>query len=171
MILQAVLLYTLLFLIVVYCFYLILGWTKFTPFYPSSGKQLKACMDELNIDLEKTSFLDIGSGDGRIVHFMAQKGAKKSVGLEINPFLSLVAKIRKAILRLHNADFELQDAHKHSFEDYNVVYLYLFPEYIQKLEGKLKEELKPGSIIISRTFKLSTMEPEQQINHFNIYRI
>ncbi len=40
------------------------------------------------------TLLDIGSGDGRIVYQAAKRGFSKVYGIEVNPFLHLIAKIR-----------------------------------------------------------------------------
>ncbi|MDQ7020887.1 MAG: hypothetical protein Q9M91_03500 [Candidatus Dojkabacteria bacterium] len=59
-----------------------------TPFYPSRVKHLKEAFQKLGLEVTKsTNFVDLGSGDGRVVVWAARMGMK-STGIELNPFLT-----------------------------------------------------------------------------------
>ena len=66
--------------------------------------------------------MDIGSGDGRIVHLAAQHGYLAH-GIELNPWLVLYSRYRSFRLGLwRNAKFSRQDLWKSHFGSYpNVV--------------------------------------------------
>ena len=66
--------------------------------------------------------MDIGSGDGRIVHLAAQQGYLAH-GIELNPWLVLYSRYRSLRLGLwRNAKFSRQDLWKSHFGSYpNVV--------------------------------------------------
>lgn len=170
-IIELIVLLALFFLSFTYAVYLLLSWFKYTPYYPSSSKDLSELLAAKGISLDGINFIDIGSGDGRITHFAAKNGAKKSVGIEVNPFLSLFSKLRASAAKLKNIHFIQDDALKYDFSEYSIVYLYLFPEFIEKLEEKFANELEPGTIIISKVFKLKSMEPKETYKKFHIYEI
>ncbi|MEP7104081.1 MAG: hypothetical protein ABI721_05215 [Candidatus Dojkabacteria bacterium] len=160
-------------LLVVFALYLIISWINQTPFYPSSVKKLDKLIKDGEIKLpDDVRFVDIGSGDGRFVVWAARSGFSKADGIEYNPFLSLFAKFRLLISRLngkstiHNKDFN-----KHDFSDYNVAYMYIFSEHMDRIKQKLFSEMKPGSMVISNTFKFKDLEPDQVVGRFNIYKV
>ncbi len=90
------------------------------------------------------------------------------IGYEINPFMWLIAWLRhfgnRSIkVRLGNFwRFDLSKA--------DVVMTFLTPRYMQKLEGKLKKELKPGAVFISYVFVLPGLEPRLKKHHWSVYK-
>ena len=116
---------------------------------------------------------DLGSGDGRLLFLSARMGAH-SVGFEINPFLVAYTYIRKVFLKEHSQiavywkNFWKANIHKA-----DVVFVYLLPWKMEKLEQKLLRELKPGSRVISNSFVFPHLELIQQdkTNHIYEFRI
>lgn len=164
-----------LFLILIFAGYLVVGMLIITPFYPSRTKDLDKIWEELKPeikkDLEKVNFVDVGSGEGRVVRWAAKKGMN-AYGIELNPFLTLYSRFRgfispnrKRITTL-NQNFNHQD-----FSKYDVVYLYIYREHMDTLLPKFEKELKNGSLIISNVFKFTDKEPDKKINRFNLYYI
>lgn len=156
-------------LLIIAGIYMIWSWLNQTPFYPSSGFKLKELIESDKVNLPKNPiFIDIGSGDGRIVSTMS-KIMNQSEGIEFNPFLALYSKLRllsKKNTKIYNGDF-----FKHDFSKYNVAYMYIFNQQIDKLQDKLFTEMPKGSIIITNTFKFTKREPNQTINRFFIYKV
>ncbi len=151
--------------------YLIWSWLNQTPFYPSSAKKLKELIDSKEIILPKpTNFIDIGSGDGRIVKMMADY-CEKSEGIEFNPYLSLLSRLRLLTTKKNNTEIHNKDFFKHDFSRYNVAYLYIFNEQIDKLKDKLFSEMPKNSIIITNTFKFSDKEPDKTIGRYYLYKL
>lgn len=149
---------------------IILGWFFETPFYPSRTKDFKKVLDQLNYDLNGKNFLDLGSGDGRFVVFAARNGAKAE-GIEINPYLSLFAKLIIFLTRTKNAKILNKNFKNHDFSKYDIVYTYIFKEYIDLVKDKMFEQMKPGSIIVSKIFTMSDVEPDQKIGQYKIYKV
>ncbi|MFS8131446.1 MAG: hypothetical protein ACMG57_05740 [Candidatus Dojkabacteria bacterium] len=157
-------------LLVVFAIYLILSWINQTPFYPSSVKKLDKLIKDGEIKLpDDVRFVDIGSGDGRFVVWAARQGYIAH-GLEYNPFLSLLAKFRLFIARLGGkGKIFNKNFNNHDFKEYNVAYMYIFSEHMEKIREKLFSEMKPGSMVISNTFKFKDLKPDKVIGRFNIY--
>lgn len=158
-------------LLVVFAVFLIISWINQTPFYPSSVRKLDKLIKDGEISLpQDVKFVDIGSGDGRFVVWAARQGYSAH-GLEYNPFLTLYSKLRLFFGRLSgkgkvfNKNFT-----KHDFKDYNVAYMYIFSEHMDNIKEKLFSEMKPGSMVISNTFKFKGLEPDKVVGkRFNVY--
>ncbi|MBE9009849.1 class I SAM-dependent methyltransferase [Pseudanabaenaceae cyanobacterium LEGE 13415] len=108
---------------------------------------------------------DLGSGDGRLVITAAQKfGAKKGVGIEINP--GLVNKSRENAKEAGVSDrvqFLNQDLFKSDFREASVVTLYLLPRLNLQLRPKLLSELRPGSRVVSHAFSMGDWRPDKRV--------
>ena len=76
-------------------FLIFLGWVVFfgAPWVPSHKKDVKKAFTELYKLSEKDLLVDLGSGDGKVLKIASRFGAK-GYGIELNPLLTLVAKIR-----------------------------------------------------------------------------
>src|SRR5438094_668215 len=96
---------------------------------------------------------DLGSGDGRIVIRAAQKYGARGVGVEIQP--ALVEAARKAAAEAGVADkvtFVQADLFEADISAATVVTLYLWPSVNERLEPRLRRELRPGTRIVSHAF-------------------
>ena len=82
----------------------------------------------------------------------------KGVGVEINPILYLGAKFRRWFYKHKNVSFLRKDVRDVSFKSYDVIYLYLFPALIDKLEPKFRKECKEGTVIISHGFRIAGLK-------------
>jgi ribosomal protein L11 methylase PrmA len=101
-------------------------------------------------------FVDIGSGNGKLVIAAALLGAE-AYGYELNPVMVLIslANIRRAGLAgkafVYWKDFWHQD-----FSSFDVITVYGIPHIMGLLEKKLQRELKPGSRVASNAFPFPT---------------
>lgn len=141
------------------------------PYVPSSAHKLVNVFEQLNLPRNAT-FLDLGSGDGRHV-FAASQYFKAAHGVEVNPYLWVWSLLwHKLINRKPNVKFIRRSFFNLHLAPYSVVYIYLFPQLMAKLESKLFRELPKGSIIISHTFKFDQHEPTNRLSkHYWIYTV
>lgn len=157
-------------LLILFGVYLIWSWITKTPFYPSKTKPLDALVEELKLSSD-SNFVDIGSGDGRIVVWGAKKGFN-SEGIEFNPFLTLFSRARIFFNRVGNkAKIMNKNFNDHDFKKYNIAYLYIFPEHMDKISDKLFNQMQSGSVIITNTFKFTNKTPDKIIDRYYIYFI
>lgn len=157
------------FLLILFGIYLAISWLTKTPFYPSSPKKLGDLLGSGEIKLNGKNFMDIGSGDGRFVIWAARHGYI-AAGIEFNPFLSLLSKFKITLLRINNkAKIYNKNFMNHDFSEYDIIYMYIFSEHMDKLKGKLFNELSPGSVIITNTFKFTDLKPDLEIDRYKIY--
>jgi SAM-dependent methyltransferase len=106
---------------------------------------------------------DLGCGDGRIVVTAAKRGAKKAVGVDINP-----ERIKESNANANAAGvndkvrFVIDDLFTMDFKDADVVTLYLLPAVNLKLRPRLLDELKPGTRVVSHDFDMGDWKPDEE---------
>jgi cyclopropane fatty-acyl-phospholipid synthase-like methyltransferase len=137
------------------------------PFVPTSKRRLKKMISLAEIKKTDT-VMDVGCGDGRLV-VAAAKLAKQAVGIEINPVLVWVSKFRVA--RLNNAEIRAENLWKTDFSNVDIVMLYFIPEKMKKLENKIRNEMKPGSRIISHAFTFPDWPYEKKDGKVYLYKL
>ena len=136
-----------------YSVLLVYSWLKGTPFVGTQGKELDLTLSSIPITKNMT-FLDIGCGDGRVVITAVKKYKVCGVGVDINPILIWIARISASWQKLHNIKFYISDIEKTDFSKADIIYIYLFPKLVEKLSKKIKDEIHPGTYIISHAFKI-----------------
>ena len=111
---------------------------------------------------------DLGSGDGRILIAAARDYGIRAVGIEKNKILCLLSRIaiaRKGLqdkIQVVNADF-----FDHDLSEATVVTVYLSQKINDRLEPKLRKELKKRSRILSADHTFSFQEKDKRkTGHF-----
>lgn len=140
------------------------------PYVPSSSDRLKEMM-ELTGKINGLKAADLGSGDGRVVIELAKAGAKEVHGFEINPKLVLEAarKIEEAGLD-GQVFIHLKDFFEADLNDFDVITGYWITSIMGKLEEKLQQELKPGSIVVSNYFTFPNWPHVQKQGSIYVYK-
>lgn len=149
----------LIFCIVLFCllttflYYIVVTGLFSVPYVPTSTRDLESVLAFTKLK-KGMHFVDLGSGDGRLVITAVKKFGVYGTGLEINPLLIWYARIWARLLKLERATFLRQDLYTFSLQKADVVYLFLFPRMMEKMSAKIKKECKKGTLIISRGFEL-----------------
>ena len=150
-------------------FFIIHGLIADAPFVPSSRRKRRAMLELADIRVGET-VIDPGSGDGSLLIASARRGAN-AIGIESNPLLVLYSRIRAASRARQGAvSIIRENLFSYPFRSANVVFIYLFPQTIEKLKGKLEKELKPGVRVISNTFPIPGWTPEKEKDGVFLYR-
>lgn len=133
-------------------FFLIYSTIMGSPYVATKPKEVEIILKEANLKKGKV-FIELGSGDGRVVREAVKKYGVKGLGVDINPllicwakFLARKLKNRIYFVRKNIFDFDLRKA------DY--LYLFLMPKLIEELTPKMERELKKGAIVISHGFPI-----------------
>lgn len=111
-------------------------------------------------------FYELGSGDGRVVIEAAKMGAK-ATGIEqswIRVLYSRWKAKRQNRAIAQNCQFLHGDIFSRNYHDADIVYIYLLPKGVNKLEDKLKKELKNGALIITQTYHFKNWPPFKKID-------
>ncbi len=143
--------------IVIFCVLLIssavAGWS-FAPWVPIWTKDLPRVFALAKLQPNEI-FYDLGCGNGKTVLYAAQHYNVTAIGIEMSLPLWLVCIWRQLWRRQPRVKFILGNLFKQDLRKADVVYVFGMPDNLKKkLRGKLEQELKPGSRVISYTFKI-----------------
>lgn len=113
--------------------------------------------------------VDLGSGNGKVLIALAQKGIS-SHGYEINPLLVFLSwfLIWKA--------GQWGKAHAHfgnifsvDVKKYDVIFIFVVPYIMGRLEKKLTKEVKPHTRVIVETFPFKHWQPKKKTQSVYLY--
>lgn len=138
------------------------------PYVPTKMDEIRKILKLAGVK-NKKKFYELGSGDGRVV-FMAAKLGADSIGIEQSWIRILYSKSLALHLKGVNVNFYHGDIFKRTYHDADIIYIYLLPKGVKKLEEKLKEEIKKGTIIITQTYHFQTWKPYKKLGNFWLYR-
>jgi len=107
---------------------------------------------------------DLGSGDGRIVVLAALEYGARSVGVELDPELVEASRqVARSAGVTDRARFIEGDLFTTDISQATVVTLFLSPGINARLESKLKQELKPGTRVVSHQFGIGNWVPDAKV--------
>lgn len=124
-----------------------------SPYVATKKKELYLILEEAHLKKNQI-FLELGSGDGRVVRTAVKKYRVKGIGVDINPLLNFLAKNIARLQRLDNITFKTENIFKTNFNNADVIYIFLMPGLIKKLKYKLETQTKKKVLIISHGFKI-----------------
>lgn len=130
------------------------------PLYLTNRKTWQA-LDAIISEQRARSFVDLGSGMGGVVTFLA--GANpglRSRGVETAPLVFLASRIRLMLRHLPNAEFAYRNIWDEDLSAHDVVYCFLSPVPMPRMFAKAKAEMRPGTLFVSNSFAVPDVEPE-----------
>ncbi len=148
-----------------------------TPFIPVSMRILPDINKVLDLK-EGSVFCDLGSGDGRIVYYIANHNPKiKVFGIENNLFAIILSKINFFFLKIQNKNnitILEKDLFTQDLSSFTHIVSYLYPNVMDDLLVKFDKELKPGTKLISINYHFTNKRPISEIdlkkNRFSMTR-
>jgi len=130
------------------------------PYVPTRPEVLELVFEALGLK-EGDVLYDLGSGDGRIVIEAAKRyPIKKAVGIELRDEL-----VKEATERVRREGLEgrVEIVHGDFFrvpiKEATVVYMYLLTSVNEALKPKLKQELRPGTRVVTLDFQIPGWRP------------
>jgi len=150
-----------------------LYWTRMIggPWVPSSMKIVNRMMEMAEVGPDDVVY-DLGCGDGRILVAAARRYHARAVGIEIDPlrylwcqFLITILGQRKRV-RIIFGNFFNKD-----LSEADVVMCFLMPDALTKLEKKLKQELQPGTRVVSNRFTFPTLDMIRENGEARLYLV
>ncbi len=136
----------------IYTLLLIYSSLKGSPYVATRNKRIDDILKNANLKKNKV-FIELGSGDGRIVRTAVEKYGVIGLGVDINPLLVFWSKILSRKLK-DKINFKTQDIFQTDLKKADYLYLFLMPKLIEKLKPKMEKELKKGALVISHGFKI-----------------
>ncbi|EKD68130.1 MAG: hypothetical protein ACD_48C00068G0002 [uncultured bacterium] len=137
------------------------------PFVPSAKKRVDAMIAIAGLQ-QTDVLLDLGSGDGRIVRRVAPR-VKEARGIEINPSLALWSKGMNVLLCKKNVHIHCADFWNYDIADVDVLFVYCIDSKMNRLEAKIRKEMKPGSRVVSNGFTFPAWHPTKELNGVRLY--
>lgn len=153
---------------------LLFGGTALTgaPFVPSRRKELKIIFKDLYKLGKKDLLVDLGSGDGKVLKAASECGAK-AYGIELNPILVLISKIRfisNPRVRTVMRDFFHSDLPAET----TVVYVFGdgrdMKRIVKKVEGQARKLGRPLHLI-SHAFEVPGHRYVKKCRAYFLYKI
>jgi len=115
-------------------------------------------------DRPKPTFADLGSGlGGTVGHLGAERPDGHFVGIESAPLPFVFSWLRLRFPAWPNVDLVFGSFWNYDLGPFDVVYCFLSPAPMARLMAKARREMKPGSILISNSFEVPGVPPDDVI--------
>lgn len=160
-------LYIILWVVVIFALVLIVIFSKilvqvvmgyWVPYVPTSDFKIKKFVEVLEIK-KWQKFLDLWSGDWRILHAVWKKYRKIKLFWIENSFLPYRLSLKRK--KENNLDYTVyrKDFFKEDFSKYDVIYSYTITYLMKKIWKKIKKECKPWTLFYSNSFEIKWEKP------------
>jgi SAM-dependent methyltransferase len=137
------------------------------PYLPTMKKQINEVLDLLELKPGDT-LLELGCGDGAVLLVAARRGIK-SVGIELNPILFLVASMRTFRYR-ELASVQLGNYWNMKWPAVDGIYVFLLDSFMSRLHTKLVDYSTDNStLVVSYTFQITEKKPKTVKNGMFLY--
>jgi SAM-dependent methyltransferase len=122
------------------------------PWVPTSFSKVHKMLEMAEVGPDDVVY-DLGCGDGRTIVVAARRYGARAMGIEIDPMRCAWCRMLIRILGLRDRVHVVRgDFFAQNLSGADVVTCYLLQTTNEKLEGKLKQELRPGTRIVSNRF-------------------
>ena len=118
-------------------------------------------------------FVDLGCGDGRVLHHAVNRYGVRAVGYELNPMAYLNARLR--CIGEKNIQVRWCNFWKADLSQADVVFCYLFPDIIERMAEKIRTGIRRGAMVVSCNFPIpgfiphQVLRPDGSLHHDPIY--
>lgn len=137
------------------------------PFVTTPNAVLKNIADALLIKDDSVVY-DLGCGDGKVLFYLSHFNKKaKYIGIENTTFTFLLSKIGSFFnKKKEGVDVEIidNDFFKQDLSNATHIFVYLHPTILDELLPKFEKELKPGTRLVSLSFKFRNQKPISEID-------
>lgn len=134
---------------------------RYVPFVPTEWSVIHKMIAAAELK-DGQKVIDLGCGDARLLMAALEEKKVQATGVEINLLISWLARFRLWTKGM-KAKILRKNFFKVSLRDCDVVFCYLFPKIMLKLEPKFEDELQKGSTVISYCFPIKAWKPTRVI--------
>lgn len=134
------------------------------PFVPTPYPVIRAMIRMADMKGDEVVY-DLGAGDGRLLQEVLRAYPQSTaIGCEVIPTVWLLGVARRFVRRTPFI-LKRKDALKEDVTRADRVFLYMFPSVMADLSAKFDRELRPGTVVVSNTFKIpgKTEESTEQV--------
>jgi trans-aconitate methyltransferase len=130
------------------------------PFVPTSRAAARAMVAAARLSGTERVY-DLGAGDGAVlIQAKRRHPGITAIGIEKVITVWWLGKLRIRLSR-QTIDLRLGDAFETSVADADAIFLYVVPHLMERLERKFNAELRPGTVVISNSFRFPQREPQE----------
>lgn len=130
------------------------------PYVPTSRPMTRAMVELAGLHDGQT-VIDLGAGDGRLLQEAVTKHpGVRAIGVELVPTVWMWGWLRTR--GTGRVKFLLGNALTADLTGVDVVFLYMMPQIMEKLEARFDWELRPGAVVISHAFRFPNRQPERE---------
>jgi precorrin-6B methylase 2 len=154
-------------------YYFLAGFIWGAGYAPTSSKEIQNVAKLLDLKSDDT-FYDLGSGYGRMIFAMAEKYHAKCIGIEVDPvkckWINFMIK-RKSLdgqVKVIQSNFLKANL---SNADKVFIFLSRATNIMEKLQIKMWNEMKPGSLIVSYAHQFKNWSPQEREGELFVYSI
>lgn len=144
---------------------LLVNWNSFrerVPLYLSGARTRQRLSERLAGLPADFRFIDLGCGlGGTLVQLARDYPAARLVGVETAPLVFLAAWLR--CLPYRNCRVRYRSLWHEALDAYDVVYCFLSPAPMPELWQKARGEMQVGSLLISNSFEIPGVPPQETI--------
>lgn len=138
--------------------------TKEAPYVPTPQHVVLRTLELADVTQDDIVY-DLGSGDGRFVITAAKEFGARGVGIEIDPELVELARNKAQMAGVEDrVEFRQMDLFEADISEATVVTMYLWPTMNERLQPKLKDELRPGTRVLSHDFNIEGWAPDTTVS-------
>lgn len=131
------------------------------PFVPTPEAVVEQMLRLAEVTSNDTLY-DLGCGDGRIVITAAREYGARGVGVDIEPHWVAESKANAKKYGVEQlVDFRLEDALTVDLTNATVVTLYLVHWSTAKLRPIIRDQVKPGTRIVSNNYGMGDWQPDR----------
>lgn len=139
------------------------GVTEKVPLYLTNPRTKRAIADLVPLG-EGRKVVDLGCGLGGVVAAVARARPDAEVlGVETAPLSYLIASLRIALFGPRNARIQFRSIWDTDVSEADLVYAFLSPAPMERLNNKLRAEMKAGSLFVSNSFAVPGKEPDEVV--------
>lgn len=136
------------------------------PFVPTLRSQIVTALDVLDLQPGQ-KLLELGSGDGRVAKAAAQRGLWV-VGIELNPLLVLISRLRTWRYR-HQVRIIWGDYFRVRWPEADAIFTFMIPRQMATLDRKIKNWHQKKVYLASYAFHIPGKEPVRKKNGILLY--
>lgn len=128
------------------------------PWVPTWGKDFDRVVRLADLKAGEVVY-ELGAGEGRLLLQFYRTPAAKIIGFEISlvPYAITWLRVRRMRPRVN---IRFKDFFKTNFREANVIFCFLTPPAMRKLQPKFAAECRPGTRIISYAFSIPGWTPQ-----------
>jgi hypothetical protein len=137
------------------------------PFVPSNKARVDTMLKLAKLNKNKVAY-ELGCGDSRIIRSAAKKGLKKAVGYDVSLPLIWYGKVL-SFFQKNPAKILYGNIWKQDYSDADVVFAYLLPVAMIRVEKEIWPQLKPGALFISNAFPMKGLKEDALEERVYVY--